>query len=211
MKAHDMGNSQVDQEALRDEFEKLRDHCVIIRRDYNTYNHLFFSGSDELLIKAAGQFFNDIAEILNRDWILQVCKLMDPPVAIVKGGERETISIALINLRLEEAGILNAEIKELSKEILAYGQKLIPARNKRIAHLDKEYAFSEEVLGGTSEQELADFLTNMQRYCDEVGRATDAGPSDFSCSSCAGDVLDLIKIIKTHYECPNREIACSPK
>jgi len=63
---------------LQKDFEMLKEHCIIIRRDFNTYNALFFSGSDDQLRKAASTFFIDIAEIMQRDWILQACKLMDP-------------------------------------------------------------------------------------------------------------------------------------
>lgn len=204
-------NSRADQKALIADFKIFREHCIIIHRDYNTYYDLFFSNSDELLMKVAAHFFNDIAEIMHRDWILQVCKLMDPPVTKVKGEERETISIGLINLRLEEAGILKANIKELSKTLLLYGENLIPARNKRIAHQDKEFAFRDEALGGTTVEELKDFLENIQSYCDEVGRALGIGALDFSFSSGAGDVNDLLEILRTHYECPDKKIGCSPK
>ena len=34
---------------LKDDFEILRKHFIIIRRDYNTYNNLFFSGNDDIL------------------------------------------------------------------------------------------------------------------------------------------------------------------
>jgi hypothetical protein len=77
---------------LAKDFKMLRVHCIIIRRDFNTYNALLFSGSDKLLLKAASSFFNDIAEIMQRDWILQVCKLMDPPVTKQKRKERENIA-----------------------------------------------------------------------------------------------------------------------
>jgi len=203
-----MGDCRAAQETLEAEFERFRDHCIIIRRDYNTYYQLFFSDSDELLKKVAGHFFNDISEIMLRDWILQVCKLMDRKAFKVGGLEFETISVELINSRLKDVGAFTDGLRELSKAILSYGKKLIPARNKRIAHLDKEYAFSDEMLGVTSVEELEEFLKNIQLYCDEVGRAIDVGPLDFSCSSGPGDVLDLIKILEMHYEVPEEEVGC---
>lgn len=185
---------------LIDDFCMFRDHCIIIRWDYNTYNHLFFSGVDELLNKTAPVFFNDIAEIMHRDWLLQVCKIMDPSTKKIKGIIYETISIELLNIRLSEKNLLTDQIKKLSSQILAYGDLIKPARNKRIAHFDRDSAVSGIVLGDHDEKSLSDFLANLQQYCDEVGRAIGVGPLDFSASGCKGDVLDLIRVLRKYFK-----------
>lgn len=185
---------------LIDDFCMFRDHCIIIRRDYNTYNELFFSGVNELLTKAASTFFNDIAEIMLRDWLLQACKIMDPPTKKIKGIENETISIKLLDDRLSKENLLTSQIKKLSSSILDYGDIIKPARNKRIAHFDRESAVSGIVLGAHNERSLGDFFTNLQQYCDEVGRAIGVGPLDFSASSCKGDVLDLLRVLREYFK-----------
>ncbi|MBW2035147.1 MAG: hypothetical protein JRI94_16490 [Deltaproteobacteria bacterium] len=185
---------------LQNDFVMLRDHCIIIRRDYNTYNDLFFSGSDDLLIKAASTFFNDIAEIMQRDWILQVCKLVDPAVTKRKGTVLENISIDLINSQLENEGLMCQEISCISDALIEYGKKIVPARNKRLAHLDRDHQISRNVLGATTEEELEVFLENIQKYCDAVGRAIGLGPLDFTDSSCPGDVHDLLRVLRDYYK-----------
>ncbi len=185
---------------LQNDFEMLREHCIIIRRDYNTYYDLFFSGSDELLIKAASTFFSDIAEIMLRDWILQVCKLMDPAGTSRKEKDLENISIKLINSQLEDEGLMNQEISHISDSLLAYGERIIPARHKRLAHFDREHQIYGTVLGATTQEELKSFIENIQKYCDTVGRAIGLGPLDFSSSSCSGDVHDLLKILGDYYK-----------
>lgn len=184
---------------LQKDFEMFRDHCIIIRRDCNTYNALFFSGSNELLIKAASTFFNDIAEIMQRDWILQVCKLMD--LAVTKRNEivLENISIKLINLQLENEELMCQEISSISDALLAYGKKIVPTRHKRLAHFDRDYQIRGAVLGTTTEKELEAFLENIQKYCDAVGRAIGLGPLDFTSSSCLGDVHDLLRVLRDYY------------
>ncbi len=185
---------------LQNDFVMLRDHCIIIRRDYNTYNDLFFSGSDDLLIKAASTFFNDIAEIMQRDWILQVCKLMDPAVTKRKGTDLENISIDLINSQIENEGLMFQEISCISDSLIEYGKKIVPARNKRLAHLDRDHQISRTVIGATTEEELEVFLENIQKYCDAVGRAIGLGPLDFTDSSCPGDVHDLLRVLRDYYK-----------
>lgn len=183
---------------LQNDFEMFRDHCIIIRRDYNTYNELFFSGSDEILAKTAASFFSDISEIMHRDWILQVCKLMDPATTKRKGGNLENLTIKLIDSQLENERLMAPEIKNLSRAVLNYGKKLTLARHKRLAHFDRAHQISGVVLGATTEKELEDFLDNLQLYCDEVGRAIDSGPLDFSSSASHGDVSDLLRILREY-------------
>lgn len=189
-------------EKLKNDFESLRDHCIVIRRDYNTYNDLYFSGNDEILVKTASTFFNDLAEILQRDWVLQVCKLMDP--AETKRGNQvlENISIKLINSQLKEYGILSHEIEDVSKELFEYGKKLVPARHKRLAHFDREHHVKGITLGETTERELNGFLINIQKYCDLVGNSVGLGPLDFSSSGCPGDVQDLLSSLGSR-DCKN--------
>ncbi len=184
---------------LQKDFEMFREHCITIRRDCNTYNALFFSGSDELLIKAASTFFNDIAKIMQRDWILQVCKLMDPAVTKRNGTVLENISIKLINSQLGNEGLMYQEISSISDALLAYGKKIVPARHKRLAHFDRAHQINKTVLGATTEKELEAFLENIQKYCDTVGRAIDLGPLDFTSSSCPGDIHDLLRILRDYY------------
>ncbi|MDP2605494.1 MAG: hypothetical protein Q8S00_23375 [Deltaproteobacteria bacterium] len=185
---------------LQGDFELLRAHCIMIRRNYNTYKNLFFSGNDELLKKAAWRFFNDIAEIMQRDWILQVCKLMDPAESKVKGNLVENISIELIDSQLRTHGLISPEILAVSNELREYGKKLVPARHKRLAHFDREHQVNRTVLGDTTEEELFCFLENIQRYCDLVGNAIGIGPLHFAASGSRGDELDLIKVLRECYE-----------
>jgi hypothetical protein len=185
---------------LQGDFELLRAHCIVVRRNYNTYKNLFFSGNDELLMKAACRFFNDIAEIMPRDWILQVCKLMDRSESKVKGISVENISIDLIDTQLCTHGLMSPEIFAVSNELREYGKKLIPARHKRLAHFDREHQLNRTVLGETTEDELFCFFVNIQRYCDLVGNTIGIGPLAFAASGSRGDELDLIKVLREHYQ-----------
>lgn len=182
-------------------FSPLREHCIRLRRDYNTYTDLFNEASSELLSRTAPAFFTDVAEILQQHWVLQACKLSDPPASKRKDGIRYNITIQLLNQALSWGGMLSPEISSLGKEIIEYGKKLKPARDKYIAHFDYENQLRGFVLGETTEAELFKFIEDIQRYCDLVGEAIGDGPLDFSSSGCSGDALDLLKHL---------HIACEP-
>ena len=177
-------------------FTHLRDHCIRLRRDYNTYIELFNESSREILSKTAPTFFTDIANILQRDWILQACKLSDPPESKRKDGIHYNITVQLLNRALKRIDLLSSEISTTGGSIVEYGEKLKPARDKFIAHFDYAHQVQGAPLGETSEQELLKFIEDIQQYCDLVGLALGVGPLDFSGSGCSGDVLDLLKQLK---------------
>jgi hypothetical protein len=181
---------------IQNDFEIFRSHCAEIRSNYNTYSILFSNENPDILSIIAPTFFSDIAEILHRDWILQVCKIMDPATSKVGGETRENIGINLIDLQLNKLRLKTPDIKKLSSSLLLYGAKLKPARNRRIAHFDRLEQVYASVLGETTEDELKRFLVEIQAYCDEVGNIIGCGPADFSCSSCKGDVIDFFTFIR---------------
>ncbi len=183
-------------EKLINDFKLLRDHCILIRQNYNTYTDLYNEENRDLLSKVAPTFFSDIAEIMHRDGILQACKLMDQAETRHKEQIWENITIKLINKQLIENGLSTSEIENITKEILDYGDKIKPARHKRITHYDREHQVNNITLGETTENELFDFLKNIQLYCNLVGSAIGIGALDFSVSCCSGDALDLIKYLK---------------
>ncbi|NVJ47793.1 MAG: hypothetical protein HWE07_11725 [Cytophagia bacterium] len=180
-------------EKLKKDFEALRNHCSKILQEYNLYTNLFCEQNKDILSKVAATFFTDIAEIIHRDWKLQVCKIMDR----YEMHGKENITIDLINKQLNDAGLTTNEIEQISEQLKEYGKKIKPARNKRIAHFDRAAQLSGQPLGGTSETELIEFLNNMQCYCDLVGNSIGIGPLGLSCSGCVGDELDLVKYLNT--------------
>lgn len=181
---------------LIEDFKLLREHCILLRQNYNTYTSLYNEENRDLLDVVAPTFFSDIAEIMHRDWVLQACKLMDPAKTRIRGSELENITIKLINEQLEASGLFGHAISDLSQSIIEYGDKIKPARHKRLAHFDREHQVNNITLGETTEEELHGFLCNIQSYCDEVGNAIGVGPLDYTGSGCKGDVLDLLKYLR---------------
>lgn len=177
---------------LKGDFEIFRDHCIDIAQKHQDYIDLFDEENKDLLTKIASIFFTDISVIMHTDWILQVCKIMDK--AEMFGDEN--ITIKLINKQLQSLSKFNSNIENVSKELLKYGNKLKPARNKRLVHSDREHSILEVVLSETTEEELDEFLRNIQSYCDEVGTAIGIGSRCLLPTGCPGDVLAFLKYLK---------------
>lgn len=181
---------------LIDDFEELRECLINVRRDYNTYNALYCDENRSLLTAIAPTFFTDVAEILQRDWILQVVKLMDPAVTAVRGKDRENLTVQLLYQQLEDESLLTDEIRSRAKAILDYGELLKPARHRILAHRDREHHFKGIVMGVTTNEQLKEFVQNIQDYSDLVGIQIGVGPLDFSSSGCKGDVYDLLQYLR---------------
>lgn len=155
-------------EKLKEDFSLLREHCIAIRRDYNTYTRLFNEENRDLLSKVAARFFTDMAEIMQRDWMLQVCKIMDPASTKYKGQIFENITLSLIDEQLVSNGLSNQSIVDLSAKLNSYGEKIKPARHKRLAHYDRDHQINDITLGETTDEELHEFLFNIQRHAYPV-------------------------------------------
>lgn len=181
---------------LIEDFKYLRDHCINLVHAYFTYTNLFNDQNRDLLTRVAPTFFSDIAEIMQRDWLLQACKLMDPGSTTKKGVTLENITIKLINEQLDANGLLFPQIKDIAEKLRKYGENIKPARDKRLAHFDREHQVNGLVLGATTENELDQFLANLQDYSDEVGNAIGVGPLSFGSGGCKGDVLDFLKYLR---------------
>jgi len=61
-----------------------------------------------------------------------------------------------------------------------------------LAHYDRDHQIQNVILGETTEEELHNFLNDIQEYCDLVGNAIGIWLLDFSGSGCSGDVLDFL-------------------
>lgn len=84
----------------------------------------------------------------------------------------------------------------MSDKIFKYGKNIIPARNMRLSHYDRDSQVNNPILGETSEAELLEFLDSLQEYYDLVVKEVGVGPIAFGGGSCSGDVLDFLKYLR---------------
>jgi hypothetical protein len=98
--------------------------------------------------------------------------------------------------QLNEEALLTDEIRDISKAILTYGELIKPARNRGLAHRDRQCHFEGIAMGATTDEQLYDFIENIQRFADLVGTQIGVGPLDFSSSGCEGDVYDLLQCLR---------------
>jgi hypothetical protein len=169
---------------------KFVDHCVTLRAFWVHYQTIF-EGTDlkrELLQSTAHKFFHDLNLMLIEHLILQICKLTDPEVTM--GKRNLTIQYLIKNSDFAPSPRDLAKMTKIAARIDKFRQRILPARNKLISHLDLDAALGRRALGGASIAawqkfwlDLQDFVTIIYRryvdrrvpfYLNGVGMMSDA-------------------------------------
>ena len=179
------------QDALQNEFVKLRDEAIWLRQTVNTFNYLFDSGpeTERILKESARRFFGDLNSMMHEYTILVICRLTGP----ARSSGKDNLSTQRFTKLMRDARCLTPEIERLDARLREYGELLKPARDKIIAHSDLEVHANATVLGDHEEGQLVQFLEDLQAYFDAVGDAVGAEPLDFRHMPGAGDVIDLVR------------------
>jgi AbiU2 len=178
-----------------DVFKRFREECIWLQSCYNTYKALYVGPHavrGDLLWATAPIFFYDLSVILVDYIYLLIGRVTDP--ATTRG--QANLTVAAIDTMLAEAGLITDAIKNCSTGMHRYRELIKPARDKLIAHLDRDTVLAAKTLGEHSPEEARGFFDNLHRYIDEVGIAIGVGPLDISGTGASGDALDLLKVLR---------------
>ena len=191
-------------EELRNDFKTLRDQAIILRQTFDTFNFLFSADPeiDDILKSTAELFFYDLNQIMVEYLILLIGRMTDPPE--MHGRVNLTIPY-MTRLVCEDDDVelnIHAEtrskIEKLDRQIGEYRSLINPARNRIVAHNDREAHVYQQTLGGHTEERMEQFFDNLQEYFDETGNAIGVGPLDFRNVAGHGDVQNLIMILRNY-------------
>jgi len=180
---------------LVDAFLAFRNDCIWLQTIYNTFSDLYQSESHdvtELMDATAPAFFSDLNIILADYFVLQVCRVTDPPATC---GHLNLTAFGINDL-LQKHRALTPEITSAAEGLLPFRERLIDARNKLGAHADLQAILAGQPLGSHTDVEREAFFSSLYLYVDEVGITLGVGPLDFRSTAAAGDALDLIRCLR---------------
>lgn len=179
---------------LQKVFRAFREQCIWIQICHSMYSKLYESDENKKVLEdAASIFFTDLNTILLEYCYLQICKITDPAAGHKKNSN---LTVEYLNEELRKANLITNEIINYSTGLSDYRKLIVDPRNKYISHLDKDSVLGGQVLGAHEERDVSEFFKNLYGYVDAVGNVIELGPLDFRTNAGAGDVLDLIKILK---------------
>ena len=147
----------------------------------------------KLMKQTAISFFTDINNILVNYFILETAKITDPAVTNKKY-ENFTIANMLETINWPES--VARDLNRLNKVVEDFRKNVKGARDKLLAHYDKNTFMSDKVLGTFPEGDDEKFIKALEEMCNVLHKASfDTTFGDISVGM-TGDVLDLKKTLK---------------
>ena len=165
--------------------KKFCDHVVWLRVVRNIYKELFEQEKDRILMeKTAPSFFSDLNIILYNYLLLEFFKVTDSATSKMSRGETlENFTVDYLIECIEWPRDTHRELKSLNKKTKTFRGYIKDARNKLLAHLDKQIFLSGEILGKFPEKEDERFLKTLEEICNLTHKV------------CFGSIFGQIRVI----------------
>jgi len=152
------------------------------------YAELFEDEQSQVLMKkTASSFFGDIRRIMHGYLLLEFAKITDR----AKTSEKENFTIDNLIESIEWPPDTQEELEALRDKTKSFRDYILPARNKLLAHTDKETFLADGTLGKFPEGEDEVFLETLQRFCDFTYKACFGTIFGQIITAQPGDVSDL--------------------
>jgi hypothetical protein len=178
-------------ETAQEMVKRFCGHVHWLVRVRNTYKVLFEDEQPScrtLMEKTASSFFADLNRILQEYLLLECAKITDPAttrnnenftvdylVGMISWPDDKAILDRLSSLPHDDKDILK-ELKSLQATTDDFRSHIVPARNKLLAHSDKEAVLSRRPLGAFPEGKDRTFFEALQKICN------------IACEACSGTI-----------------------
>jgi hypothetical protein len=130
------------------------------------HHRILFEDSDlKRELGIAPIFFSDLRALFVRNLVLEVCKIADP--ARTGGRTNLTVKFLIEHSDFSSTPATLDRLKRLSDSIHAFRDKIVPARNRLIAHLDRESQFGQP-LGGAPQEDWLQFWFDLQDFLNII-------------------------------------------
>jgi hypothetical protein len=142
----------------------FRERCVRLCASWFHYQALF-NGSAlkrELLKVTAETFFGDLNLMLIEHLILQACNLTDPE--FTAGKRNLTVEFLIRNADFSASRRNLLKLNKIAARMETFRKRILPARNKRISHLDLDAAHDRKSLGGASIAAWERFWRDLEAF-----------------------------------------------
>jgi hypothetical protein len=150
----------------KDDVSTFADYCVYVRSVY-MHGHTLFEAADQadkdMLEGTAPVFFGDLNKVLIEYVILQVCKITDPAKDI-RGSENHTTGFFAATADFLSEPDKGRRLSDLHATMQKLREKLKPARDKVISHLDRNAVLTKTNMGAATNDEWAQFWHALDEF-----------------------------------------------
>jgi len=147
----------------------------------------------KLMEQTAVSFFKDINNVLVNYFILETAKITDPAVTYNKY-ENFTIANMIETINWPES--VTRDLERLNHVVKDFRNYVEMARNKLLAHYDKNTFMSGKVLGTFPKGDDEKFMDALEKMCNVLHKASFGTIFGDISVGMPGDVLDLKKTLK---------------
>lgn len=154
----------------------------------------------QVLERVALRFFGDLNAMMHEHYVLKLARLGDPASSNTPTGKRTNLTIDGMQASLRALDRTTPEIEREARALTDFVETHAkPAPNLVVAHSDWETRSKRLSVGGSTDQQTAEFHARLQSYCDAVARRLDLDPSQLV-GGCEGDAQDLMRALKWSYK-----------
>lgn len=172
--------------------KNFRDYFIGLKTKLNTYEELFENDKAKFLMEnTAKSFFLDFNEIIVSYLLLEFAKITDHESSIVKGGKRENFTVENLINAIEWPDNIKGRLEELKNETKRFHSLIETARNRQLAHYDKESYLRNIVLGDFTSEEGMKFIKALEEICNITFQACFGTIVGDIVVSMPGDVQEL--------------------
>jgi hypothetical protein len=143
--------------------KRFCDQVVWLRVVRHMFNELFEKEEFRTLMeRTAPSFFVDLNTILHNYLLLEFVKITDP----AKSRKKENFTVDNLVGSIDWPQDVGDRLRLLSEKTKAFRRHTLDARNKLLAHTDREVFLTDMTLGKFPEGEDEVFLRSLEEVCD---------------------------------------------
>lgn len=175
--------------------KKFLDYVIKLKTIHYTFKELFKDDEvKKMMEQIAKPFFLEINRILINYLLLEMAKITDPATSTNKKLENFTVENILESIEWPKS--VADELKQLNINVVEFRKYIEKARNKILAHFDKNTFLSETTLGTFPLGEDNKFIKTLEKMTNIIHQACCGERYGEIVVTGTGDVHDFIKSLK---------------
>jgi len=173
--------------------KKFCDKVFWLRVVRHVFEQLFENEESQTLIeRTAPSFFADLNVILHNYLLLEFVKMTDR--ASSRGQENFTVDNLIESIDWPQD--VQEKLRSLNDKAKAFRRRILHARNKLLAHIDKGVLLTDTILGEFPEGEDEVFLRTLEEVCDITHEVCFGSIFGHIVVAKPGDVLNLKRALR---------------
>jgi len=178
----------------REIVKKFCNYVVHLKAIHQIYRELFANDEGRRLMEQTSKsFFMDINKILIIYLMSEIAKITDRAKTFNK---YENFTIANILETIDWPASVLCELNRLNNIVVNFRGNITEARNKLLAHYDKNTFISGTILGAFPEGDDEKLIETLEEMCNVLHKASFGEIFGDISVTMVGDVLDLKKALK---------------